>query len=493
MSIIKYIFDNVNRAFVYSFLVLWILIMVYITTRMGLPAGIAVSLIPLMLLFFIMIMQNPDWGFIFLFIANYFVSGLSRYIKAISPGIIMDFIVVVIICSLFFQAFNRRSYIKWSDGLNQLTLLAFIWFLYCLFEIFNPNSSVIGWITAVRGVGVYFFMIVVFAAIILRRYSDLKRILFIWAILSLIAVLKGFVQKNFGFDYAETRWLFDEGGRVTHIIYSGVRYFSFFTDAANFGTGIAFSGVVFAISSFYFKKTRMKIFYLFIAVACAYGMLISGTRGSLAVPFVAFTTFVFLSKKIKYIVLTTIVVVFSFIFLKYTYYGQGNAYIRRMRSAFNTEDASFRIRIENQMKRKTYMLAKPFGVGLGMSKGRTTTFRPDPFLSTIPNDSWYVLIWVETGIVGLILHLLILLYIVFYGAYLVLFKLKNEQLKGMITAFICGLSGIYVASYSLEIIGQFPSGYIIYTCMAFIFLSPLYDKELEKKELQNQKIYETVS
>jgi hypothetical protein len=60
----------------------------------------------------------------------------------------------------------------------------------------------------------------------------------------------------------------------------------------------------------------------------------------------------------------------------------------------------------------------------------------------------------------------------------VLFRLKNKELRGIIAAFTCGIAGLYVASYTLELMGQFPNGIIMYTLMTFIFLSPLYDKEL---------------
>jgi hypothetical protein len=172
----------------------------------------------------------------------------------------------------------------------------------------------------------------------------------------------------------------------------------------------------------------------------------------------------------------------TFFFLRFTYYGQGNAYIRRMRSFFNADDASFVGRLENQAKMRTYMYNKPIGVGIGMSRGDVTNYRTDAVISQIPTDSWYVLIWVETGIIGLLLHMLILLYIIFHGGYLVFFQIKDHQLNGLMAAMVSGITGIYVASYSLEIIGQIPFGPIVYVCMALVFLGPIYDKEIEETE-----------
>jgi len=100
------------------------------------------------------------------------------------------------------------------------------------------------------------------------------------------------------------------------------------------------------------------------------------------------------------------------------------------------------------------------------------------------------MIWVETGIIGLILHVFILLYIVSYGAYIIYFRLKDNELRGLVTALVCGLSGVYVASYSLEIMGQFPTGFILYISMTLIFISPKFDEEIEETKKINEKKYE---
>lgn len=61
--------------------------------------------------------------------------------------------------------------------------------------------------------------------------------------------------------------------------------------------------------------------------------------------------------------------------------GQGNAQIRRMRTAFRpSEDASFNVRKENQKVLADHLKDKPFGEGLGLSgveiKNIHTTHNP---------------------------------------------------------------------------------------------------------------------
>lgn len=487
------IFGELNSILMYLSLIVLVLITTYITIFQGYYFGIAFSLAPIFIVLVVKFIDKPIWTFIILFISNYYISGISRYIPAVSPGIFMDGILILTVIVMIMQLIRKESEIKFKNAFNMLSFVAFIWFFYCCIQLLNPNlSSPVAWITNVRGIGVYFLLVTMITSTMLTKYSDLKKVMIAWAILSLTAVLKAVIQKYLGFDFAEARWL-NEGGRTTHIIYSGVRYFSFFTDAANFGTGISFSMVVFTITGLYLNNKKLKIFFLATAVACGYGMFISGTRGSLAVPLVGFALITFISRNFKIIIVTSLVLLSAFIFLRYTYYLQGNSYVRRMRSAFNTEDASFIVRKENQKKLAVYLQDKPIGGGIGMGRSKATTYKPDPVLSSIPTDSWYVLIWMETGIVGLVMYVSILIFILISGIYIVMVKLTDHELKGMIGALVSGLAGVYVASYSLEIMGQFPNSFLIFISMALIFMSPRFEREIMEKKKAQSLIDETNS
>jgi hypothetical protein len=48
----------------------------------------------------------------------------------------------------------------------------------------------------------------------------------LWGILTLLAVAKGYMQKNHGFDSAELIWVLTRGAN-THLLRTGIRYFSF--------------------------------------------------------------------------------------------------------------------------------------------------------------------------------------------------------------------------------------------------------------------------
>ena len=465
------------------------LFMVFATAWFGILGAVAVGLIPFAIVFVLAVILNPYWGLIAIFIANYFVMGVIRYFPSLPGGVVMDLLMLLTTVGIILQSCFHR--IEWGQIKSPLTLLLLLWLIYCMLEFFNPQvSSFTAWAASVRGVAVYGLVIVIMTFLLFWRFRDLKRILTIWSVLTLLAVLKAYIQKNYGFDAAEMRWLFVDGGSTTHVIYSGIRYFSFFSDAANFGSGMGFSMVVFSLVGLRVPGWKMRLYFFAVAFAAAYGMMISGTRGALAVPFAGYTLYLLLSKNLKILILGLIFVGGAYLFLNHTMYGQGNAYIRRMRSAFNADDPSFVVRLENQRKMREYMRDKPFGVGLGLGGGKAKQYAPEAYMSQIPTDSWFVMIWVETGIVGLALHLLTLLFILGWGCFIVLFRIRDPELRGTLGALVAGFFGVMVTSYGNEILGQFPTGFIIYMTEAFIFMGLRYDKELAGRKLLEEKQHE---
>jgi O-antigen ligase len=149
-----------------------------------------------------------------------------------------------------------------------------------------------------------------------------------------------------------------------------------------------------------------------------------------------------------------------------------------MRSAFNKNEPSLVVRFENQKRLAQYINQRPFGEGIGLSGVAAKRFDPDRITTNIPNDSWYVKVWVETGIVGLLVYLTIQFSILGRGIWLVLHRLKNKELKSYLTALLCGMFGMMVSSYGNAIWGQYPTCILMALTQAFIVLAPVYDKEL---------------
>lgn len=381
---------------------------------------------------------------------------------------------------------SRCSSLKFdlSRGRNvMLGLFVFIGVFY-IFEIGNPNSVQEAWNISITHYAIFPIALAILVPVTIRDHKGIEWLLFIWSIFILIAAIKGYWQKNHGFNQQELYFLYTLGGYRTHIIWSGIRYFSFFSDAANYGIHSAMGLTVFAISALFVRSKRMKIYFAFITVAAAYSVGISGTRSAMAIPLAGLVMYVLISKNIKNIILSIIVLGAVFCFFNFTNIGEGNQYIRKMRSAFHpTEDASYLLRVENRKKMKELMVDRPFGYGVGLSKG--ARFEPKE-LMPYPPDSWLVSVWVETGIVGLVLYLAVHGTLFACCAWILLFKIKNKRLRGLLAAWLCMNAGFFAAAYANDVM-QYPNSIVIYTGFALCFAGPYIDKVMLKEEKQKKE------
>lgn len=238
---------------------------------------------------------------------------------------------------------------------------------------------------------------------------------------------------------------------------------------------------VFGISSFFVKPYWVKFLFWGATIAAIYGLMISGTRSAVVIPFVSLIAYTILCKNMKHALLSGGLFIVVLLFLTQTNIGNGYAMIRRVRSTFNKEDASLQVRYINKEKMKPLMKDKPFGIGLGLSGKRSERFNVHEKLSKLPPDSLLTMYWIDTGIVGLSLYLTLLVLILTRSSYIAMFVIKNKHLKNITYSLIAGLSGTLVAAYVNDIT-TYPNGVIMSILFAFVFAAPYYDKELTQNE-----------
>jgi O-antigen ligase len=247
-----------------------------------------------------------------------------------------------------------------------------------------------------------------------------------------------------------------------------LRVFSFYSDAAQFGAAMAHAALAAFILIIGKYSLRRKMVYLFCGLICLYAMALTGTRGALFILFTGALVYLFLSKNFKVLFVGVCLVAGLFFLLKFTYVGQSNYQVQRMRSAFNLNDPSFQVRIKNQIKLSEYLETRPFGGGIGSAGYWGMRFSPDTFLAKTPVDSWYVKLWVETGIVGIILYLSVTVFILGYLA-VRLWKQKNSTHRQPLLALFAGLAGIFVSNYGNQLLGQMPTSILFYLSIAVIY------------------------
>ncbi|CAN5400711.1 hypothetical protein BH11BAC2_BH11BAC2_24470 [soil metagenome] len=438
----------------------------------GILTTIVFASLPFGIAFVSLILAKPKFGLWAMLIFSFLANGITRYIDG-PFGLGVDIILLITALGVMFRVKKDELSPKVWNG---LTISVLIWFAYTVLQIFNPEArSFEAWFYAVRGVSLYFIATVPLTFILLYKEKDCDTFIRIWLTLSVIATFWGMRQLYFGLDAAENRWM-ESGAKITHLLFGKLRVFSFYSDAGQFGAAQGHAAVIAGIMALGPVSRRKKIFYSIVFLLSFYGMMISGTRGALFVVITGFGSYLLLSNKTKILVPGILAGILFIGILKFTSIGQNNDQIRRMRTALDPNDASLQARLENQAKLKTYLSSRPLGGGIGSAGSWGQRFSPGTFLANTPLDSWYVKIWAESGVVGLLIYLGMILFILI-NRFLYLFKLKDPELKFKMAALYCGIFGVCFASYGNQIFGQFPTGSVMYLSMVYIFLAGNFETQ----------------
>ena len=474
----NYIIDYIKeflttKAWIYIVLILVLYFLYKTILTQGVVYSFGLSFFPISLAIIILLFIYPEKGFYPLFASHFIILIISRNINMPLGGFILLFNFIILLLILIYSIYKKTN---WKNSRNLMLLLYCIWGIFCILEILNPNNVQEAWNIAFSQYVVYPVLCAILIPISIKKTNNINWLLIIWSMFILYASFKGYWQKNHGFNERELYFLFVEGGEKTHIIWSGIRYFSVFTDAANFGVHMGMAIVVFGISTFYIKQRWLKIYFVFVIAVAVYSMFISGTRAAIAVPVTGIAFFTILSRNMKSTIVGLFVLISFLIFFMFTTIGDSNRYIHRMRSAFTpTNDASYQVRQINQQKMKLLMNEKPFGYGIGLGKGER--FHPKE-LMPFPPDSWLVNVWVESGVVGLSLYILIHCILFAWCSWIIMFKIMNKRLRGILTAWLSLCAGFFVAAYANDVM-QYPNSIVFYSGFALCIIGPLLDKEID--------------
>jgi hypothetical protein len=437
--------------------------------------------LPFVILYLVLLFKNPLIGLYAVLNFGFFANGMIRYSTA-PFGLSIDIFLLITLIATLFKVKKEQS----VNLRNPFVYAAIAWTCFTLFEIINPEArSFAAWFYAVRGVSLYMIQLIILTILLMNDQKQLMKFIRVWIIWSAIACVWGMKQLYFGVNHYEQMWL-DAGAYKTHILFGRLRVFSFYSDAGQFGAAMGHIALVCLILALGPIKLKNKLIYFGFAGLFFWGMSISGTRGALFVPLSGFMVYLFLTKKFTVLLVGIIVLGCLFSLLKFTNAGSGNYQVQRMRSALDPNDPSLQVRLENQRKFKVYLAAKPIGGGIGSAGSWGQRFSPGTFLAETATDSWYVKIWAETGVIGLWAHLLMLFTFIITGTVLI-FKMKNDLvLRQVAMAIFSGFLGIAFASYSNQVLGQAPSGIVVFMSLGFIWLAYKWDQNKAPQLSENQ-------
>jgi len=387
---------------------------------------------------------------------------------------------------------------------NPMLFAITIWCIFCTLEVLNDTCglgiNIAVWYTGARLLAFQLLYIFLVFSVYISSPEILAKYLKIWALLSLFSALWTLKQQYIGLATGEMNFLYG-AGRNTHIIQGGtlIRYFSTFSDAANYGCNAAASATAFAIFGITSKNYKDRFFFMITSILVVISMFASGTRTAIFCMAGGFIVFLFLSKSVKIIIPSAIIGGLFFFILAFTTIGQGNQQIRRMRSAFSKGDASVKVRDINQETMRKYMQDAPWGIGLGMGYKEVPANNKYSRMATIPPDSEYVFIWLKTGRIGISVFIISMI-IMFVGACrIVLFKLKNPTLIGIGGGICSAFIAIQLGGYANQVLLQYPNGLTFFGALTIVYLLPYLEpewinyeqnilaKQEEKKRLKLEK------
>lgn len=482
------VYASENRGRVLLLFLLF-LTAIYLFYTSGFNGFMMICAIPAAALYTIIAFRYKMFTFWTLLVVNYFVMFLNRYqYMPIPPSLPNEMLEIILIAI----AIIDTKLVLSSRFANAMSVALLIWCGFCVIEMFNDTCGLgynIGaWYTGARLMAFQLLYAFIVCTIYISSPKKIMNFVRVWACLSIFAAFWAWKQKYIGFTDIEKAWLVYAGR--THLVNGIIRYFSVFSDAANFGCNMAASSIVFYVIAITNKIKKERIFFLIAALACTWAMFSSGTRTAIFCFIAGTMVYIVLSKSIKIACYVGVLFTLFVFFLAFTTIGNGNDMIRRMRSAFNRNDASVNVRDINKAAISKYMQDAPWGIGIGMGYENVPANNKYRKLSTIPPDSEYVFIWVHTGPIGISLFVLTTIIMVFGASWIVFFRLKNRSLQG-IGAGICGaFVAIQLGAYANQILMQFPNVLIFYGSLAIVYVMPHIEEryiEYENNRLNEQE------
>lgn len=465
----------------------------------GFPAFAVVCMTPLLILGLMITFRYRMFIFWVLMFINFFVQWKNFPATGIPISLYNEALQLLLIALAIIKIEEER----FRHLFNPMFVALGVWCTFCTLELLNDTCG-IGmnfslWYTGARLMAFQLMYTFVVYTLYISTPKILMRYLFLWAGLSLFAALWIWKQKYIGLTAAENAFL-QGAGRTTHIIAGGtvIRLFSVFSDAANYGVYIASAAVAFLAIGLTSKIMRYKIVFMVIGLLCMLAMGPSGTRTATVCFIAGVGAYVFLSKSFKLAIPVSIVLGLMYFVLAFTKIGNGNAEIRRMRSAFNKDDASMQVRYSNQAVMKKYLDEAPWGVGLGNNDDMSPNnkfYR----ISHMPCDSDYVYIWIHTGYVGITVFVFVNFIILFGACYIIFFRLKSKSLQGVASGVTCAFISYQLGAYANQVLTQFPNCMLFYGAMSIVYVLPsiepewneyeakLLEKQNEKKRLKEEK------
>lgn len=205
------------------------------------------------------------------------------------------------------------------------------------------------------------------------------------------------------------------------------------------------------------------LFFAFFVLNVA--MTFTGTRTANIMLIAALALYSFLTITSK----TTLITLFVFFFAAgFILFGPiNNNAINRVRTTFNSKDASFNVRDFNRKYIQPYIYSHPLGGGVMTAGVLGEKYNPGHPLAGFPPDSGLLSAAIELGWIGYTISILVYFLFLYQGIHYY-FLVRNDENKVYIAALTVYLFSIIVTQYSQVTIGQLPTALFFYSALAFM-------------------------
>ncbi|WP_158827166.1 O-antigen ligase family protein [Mucilaginibacter lacusdianchii] len=424
------------------------------------------------------IVAYPKFGIIVLLVMAYMLWQVAALVPFLPIGTVMDGLQVLLMLGLLIQLKRNND---WAIFKNPITTVLLIWLIYNILEVGNPTAeSRLAWVYTVRSVAVVTLSYFIFLYNI-RSVKYVKLLLKLWLALCLIGALYGYKQEYIGFSASEDAYLHSNPEIISLLFIAGHwRKYSIFSDPVSFAYNMVMPTILCICVIAGKFKPRTKIIVGVIMFLCLHSMLFSGTRGANVLLPGALVLYAIINYNRKVLIFTCIAAAFLVFLINVP---TSNPNIVRFQTAFQpNNDASYKVRKNNQKRIQPYILAHPMGGGLGATGVWGKRFAPGSYLAGFPPDSGYMRVAVEDGWIGLLIFCSLIFVIVKTGIENY-YAIKDPELKTYCLAMTLVVFAYNLANFPQEALVQYPSNIFFYLDVALIIILRRLD---EQQTLQQQ-------
>ncbi|MEP7252216.1 MAG: O-antigen ligase family protein [Ginsengibacter sp.] len=407
-------------------------------------------------------------------VTGYFITMFIAFF-AFYPNHILNIIlpiptfVELLIFIVFLGSYNSAKSLNLPRNSILLTGVSIVFIFYTIFnivEFFNPNmQSQGGWLFRFKRYLVYVLVYIVSYRLIdtPQRFRNFMKF---WLYLSFLAAAYGCYQQWFGMLPMEINYIKSDPIEYKLMFQGGMlRKFSFLSDVVSFGVLSGSMAVVALILAINEKKNKRKYLLYFGAFIMTLGMFYSGTRTTTVILPAGIALYLFMTIQSK----TTIVTLFATVLVAgfILYAPVDNAVLNRVRSTFNTQDASLNVRDVNRHYIQPYIYAHPIGGGIATTGTEGLQYNPNHVLAGFPPDSGLLKAALEMGYVGLAFTMFFYL-VMLYQCIDYYFRIKNPEYKTYVVAIAAALFAMIVTQYAQVAIGQIPGAIFFFGTISMI-------------------------